>query len=175
MTYLIGFHAIHFWNPRSTLINPGYFLFLGYEILLKSASACCEFLLVVKNHLVGKGLVTFSSFILFSWKVTSLLYREASVFYLYLPGHSLQDFLQNIFINPDELVHSPSRAQCGHFVEYACASLHTACIEVKNVVTKNNWRIFVIIYSFRVCSRKCKTIMSMVKAWIGIYTISCTL
>ena len=36
MPYLLGFHAIHFWNPWSILINPGYFLFLGPEISLKT-------------------------------------------------------------------------------------------------------------------------------------------
>ena len=42
----------------------------------------------------------------------------------YLPGHSPQDFLQNIFIKPEDLVHSPLVAQCGHFSLYVSASSH---------------------------------------------------
>ena len=47
MPYFRGFHAIHFWNPWSILINPWYFLFLGSEILLKTASACCDMLYMI--------------------------------------------------------------------------------------------------------------------------------
>ena len=44
MPYLLGFHAIHFWNPWRILINPGYVLFLGPEILSKTALAYCLYL-----------------------------------------------------------------------------------------------------------------------------------
>ena len=42
--YLVGFHAIHFWNPWSILISPWQFLFLRPEIWLKMTSACCVYL-----------------------------------------------------------------------------------------------------------------------------------
>ena len=42
MPYLLGFHAKHFWNPWSILINPRYVLFLVPKILLKTALAYCE-------------------------------------------------------------------------------------------------------------------------------------
>ena len=46
MPYLLGFHAKHFWNPWSILINPGQVLCLGSDILLKMASAYCVVIIV---------------------------------------------------------------------------------------------------------------------------------
>ena len=42
MPYLLGFDAIHFWNPLSILFNPMEVLFLVPEVLLKTASAYCD-------------------------------------------------------------------------------------------------------------------------------------
>ena len=43
MPYFLGFHVMHFWNPWRMLINPWYVLFMGPEILLKTASAYCHY------------------------------------------------------------------------------------------------------------------------------------
>ena len=43
MPYLLGFHAIHFWNPWGTLINPVWILLMMFKIVFKIASALCTF------------------------------------------------------------------------------------------------------------------------------------
>ena len=42
MPYLLRFHAIHFWNPRSILVNPMQVLWMVFEILLRSFSGNCD-------------------------------------------------------------------------------------------------------------------------------------
>ena len=65
MPYLLGFHAIHFWNPWSILINPVLVLLMLFEILFKIASALCEYActkLSVKPMNKTELLIKFSAF-----------------------------------------------------------------------------------------------------------------
>jgi len=57
MPCLRGFHAIHFKNPLSILINPIKFLWMVFEILLKLISGHCGVLLM---PLVFNGVTAFS-------------------------------------------------------------------------------------------------------------------